>query len=307
MRKSWIGIVVLCCCIGCVSAAAEKKAGAKAAPGAVPSWARVSKEQIAEAKKLGVPVAFANALGMKFVLVPRGKFMMGSPEDEQGRYKGEGPQHEVTIGKPFYAAIHQMTQGPWEAVMGTRPWDGKAGAKNNPAHVVNWVDWNDATAFCAALSKKTGRTYRLLSEAEWEYACRAGSTTRYCYGNDPKVEKLHEYAWFGKDGWWGRKEKFLRPPGLKKPNAWGLYDIHGSVWEMCMDVMHPNYKGAPTDGSAWMTGAPKDHEPGHPLRGGGSHSSDRRVRSASRHSYRQSHKSHYVGFRVACELKSKAK
>ena len=312
-KISLVGLVVFSCVV--VGLAAERKAkvaataktGIAAAQGKIPSWAKVSKEQLAEAKKLGVPVAFANDTGMKFVLAPTGKFMMGSAEDEQGRYPPEGPQHEVTIGKAFYVAIHQVTQGQWESVMGSRPWEGKSGARSNPAHVINWVNWDDATGFCAKLSKKEGRTYRLLTEAEWEYACRAGSTTRYCYGDDPKVEKLGEYAWYGKDGWWGRPEKYLRAPGLKKPNAWGLYDVHGSVWEMCMDIMHPNYEGAPTDGSAWMTGAPKDKEPGHPLRGGGSHSSDRRVRSASRHSYPQTAKSHYVGFRVACEIGGKAK
>jgi len=279
-------------------------AGAVFAEVEIPAWAKVSKEQIAEAKKLGVPVAFENSVGMKFVLAPSGQFMMGSAEDEVGRYPVEGPQHKVTIGKAFYVSIHQTTQGNWTAVVGTKPWDEKKGAKDDPANVINWVNWNDATEFCEKLSKKEKQTYRLPSEAEWEYTCRAGSTTRYCYGDDLKLEKLGEYAWFGKDGWWGRPadDLYVRPPGLKKPNAWGLYDVHGSIWEMCMDVMHPNYEGAPNDGSAWMTGAPEGEEAGHPLRGGGSHSDDRRVRSASRHSYRQSHKSHYVGFRVCCEL-----
>jgi formylglycine-generating enzyme required for sulfatase activity len=253
---------------------------------------------------LGVPVAFENAVGIKFVLVPAGEFMMGSADDEEGRYKVEGPQHKVMIKRPFYIAIHQVTQGQWESVTGSRPWEGKHGATNDPANVVNWVNWNDATTFLAQLSKKDDRSYRLLSEAEWEYSCRAGSTTRYCYGDDLKLEKLNEYSWYGTEGWYGRDDddRYVRPPGLKKPNAWGLYDVHGSVWEMCMDVGPRTYEGAPTDGSAWMTGAPSDKEPSHSLRGGGSHSSDRRVRTASRHGYRQSASSHYVGFRVCCDL-----
>ena len=318
-KISIVGLVVFCCLVGPLAAERRVKVAATAVSGnarsqpapqpKIPSWAKVSKEQIAEAKKLGVPVAFANSAGVKFVLIPAGEFMMGSPDDEVGRYKVEGPRHKVKIAKAFYVAIHQVTQGQWKSVMGTKPWKGKSGAKDDPANVVNWVNWNDATNFCAALKKKDGRSYRLPSEAQWEYFCRAGSTTRYFYGDDLKLEKLNDYGWYGSKGWYGRpaNDRYVRPPGMKKPNAWGIYDVIGSVWEMCMDVMHPDYKGAPTDGSAWMTGAPGDKEPGHPLRGGGSHSDHRRVRSASRHSYRQSHKSHYVGFRVSCQLPAKKK
>ena len=308
-----ISLTVFCCLVGCLAAERKAKVAATAKPSVVGlqpaslSWAKVSKEQIAAAKKLGVPVAFENAVGVKFVLVPAGEFMMGSPGDEEGRYEVEGPQHKVKIAKAFYVAIHQVTQGQWKSVMGSRPWKGKSGAKDDSANVVNWVNWNDATNFCAALKKQDGRSYRLPSEAQWEYFCRAGSATRYFYGDDLKLEKLGDYGWWGKKGWWDRSDKYVRPPGLKKPNAWGIYDVIGSVWEMCMDVMHPNYEGAPADGSAWMTGAPGDKEPGHPLRGGGSHSDHRRVRSASRHSYRQSAKSHYVGFRVVCSSPAKAK
>ena len=307
-RISLIGLAVFCCLVGGLAAERNARVAAPAAS-KIPSWAKVSKAQIAEAKKLGTPVAFENAVGIKFVLVPAGEFMMGSPDDEVGRYKVEGPQHKVKIAKAFYVAIHQVTQGQWKSVMNTKPWKGKSGAKDDPANVVNWVNWNDATNFCAALKKKDGRSYRLPSEAQWEYFCRAGSTTRYFYGDDLKLEKLNDYGWYGSKGWYGRpaNDRYVRPPGMKKPNAWGIYDVIGSVWEMCMDVMHPDYKGAPTDGSAWMTGAPGDKEPGHPLRGGGSHSDHRRVRSASRHSYRQSHKSHYVGFRVSCQLPAKKK
>ena len=315
-KISLVGLAVFCCFVGCVPADSGGQVAATVISGDVgsrpipqpeiPSWAKVSEEQMAEANRLGIPVAFANAVGIKFVLAPAGEFMMGSAEDEQGRYPGEGPQHKVKIGKAFYVAIHQLTQGQWESVMGTKPWEGKFGAKSNPAHVINWVNWNDATNFCARLSKKDGRSYRLPTEAEWEYSCRAGTTTRYCYGDDPKVEKLHEYAWYGNEGWWAREDKYTRAPGLKKPNAWGLYDVHGSVWEMCMDVRHPNYEGAPTDGSAWISGAPEGKELSHPLRGGGTHSTDRRVRSASRHSYRQSASSHYVGFRISCTARPKA-
>ena len=293
--------MVACGCVGC--AELEVKPTRKTA---IPAWAKVSKAQIAVAKKLDVPVAFANSIGIKFVLVPAGEFLMGSPEDEPGRYPPEGPQHKVTIRKPFYVAIHQVTQGQWTSLVGTKPWLAKRahGVKDDPANVATWVDWDDATNFCAKLTKKTARPYRLLSEAEWEYMCRAGSTTRYFYGDDLKAEKLNDYGWYGQEGWYGRDEKnrYVQPPGLKNPNAWGIYDTIGSVWEMCQDIMQPNYNGAPTDGSAWMKPSPDGKGARHPLRGGGSHSSDRRVRSASRHAYRQNASSHYVGFRVCCDL-----
>jgi formylglycine-generating enzyme required for sulfatase activity len=258
---------------------------------------------------LGIPVAFANHVGVKFVLVPRGEFMMGSPDDEVGRYKVEGPQHKVTIGKAYYIAIHQTTQGQWKAAMGTTPWDGKGHAVNNPSHAINHVCWEDGMAFCAKLAEKDGRTYRLPTDAEWEYACRAGSTTRYCYGDDLKLEKLAEYAWYQNSGWDKEDQRHVHAVGVKKPNAWGIYDMHGNVWEFCMDMTHPNYEGAPTDGSAWLKdGHVSDNGvASRVLRGGGSHSTDRRVRTASRHGYPQNVSSHYVGFRISCEATPKAK
>jgi formylglycine-generating enzyme required for sulfatase activity len=301
---------MLCGSVACV--AAERKT---AGPPGVPAWAKVSKKQIAEAAKLGVPVAFENHAGVRFVLVPAGEFMMGSPDDEVGRYKGEGPRHKVTIGKAFYAAIHQCTQGQWKSVMGTMPWKDKDGknkraAVDNPSHAINHVCWDDGMAFCAKLGKKDGRTYRLLTEAEWEYACRAGSTTRYCYGDDLKAEKLAEYAWYQKTYFAdGSKSQFMRPVGAKKPNAWGVYDMHGNAWEFCMDVSRPNYEGAPTDGSAWIKGGPasKDGVLGRVLRGGGPRSTDRRCRTASRYGYPQNVGSYYTGFRIMCEVGAKGK
>jgi formylglycine-generating enzyme required for sulfatase activity len=273
------------------------------------SWTKVSKEQLAEAEKLGIPVTFENKTGVKFVLAPSGEFMMGSADEEEGRYEVEGPQHKVTIKTPFYTSIHQVTQGQWESVMGTRPWDGKVHAKNNPANAVNHINWDDATEFCAKLKKKDGRTYRLPSEAEWEYACRAGTTTRYCYGDDLKLEKLADYSWHIDITWNNPDERYVHAVGRKKPNAWGVYDMHGNVWEMCLDAQHGNYKGAPSDGSAWIKDGEMadDGTMGHPLRGGGLRSTDRRVRTASRHFYRQTASSYYVGFRVICELPLKTK
>ena len=172
---------------------------------------------------------------MKLVLIPAGKFMMGSPESEKGRDENEGPQHEVTISKPFYMGVTEVTQAQYEAVMGTNPSHFKGAT--NP---VEMVSWNDATEFCKKLSEKTGQTVRLPTEAEWEYACRAGSKTRFSFGDAD--EGLGDYAWYN-----ANSGNTTHPVGQKKPNAWGLYDMHGNVWEWCADWFGDYPKGAVTD------------------------------------------------------------
>jgi len=297
---STVCIALVCSSVACV-AAAHKAQGQSG----VPSWAKVSGEQIAAAKKLGIPVAFANAVGVKFVLVPPGEFMMGSPDDEVGRYPEEGPQHKVTMGKACYISIRQTTQGQWKKIMGTTPWEGKKAVVNNPAHAVNHVTWDDAMAFCAKLKEKDARSYRLPTEAEWEYACRAGSTTRYCYGDDLKAEKLGEYAWYLKSFMENEDQRHVHKVGVKKPNNWGIHDMHGNAWEFCMDTMHKNYEGAPTDGGAWIKDGimREDGVSSRVVRGGGLRSTDRRVRTASRYSKPQNCGIYYVGFRVVAEVK----
>ncbi|MDP6634555.1 MAG: formylglycine-generating enzyme family protein [Phycisphaerae bacterium] len=303
-----VGLAVFCCFVGCLAAAAKPKP-ASPADAKIPSWAKVSKAQIAEAKKLGVPVAFENASGLKFVLAPAGEFMMGSPDDEPGSYKEEKPQHKVKIRKAFYISIHQTTQGQWRALMGTKPWLGKASTKDDPLNAVTNVCWNDAMAFCAKLGKKDGGSYGLPSEAQWEYACRAGTTTRYCYGDDPEAKKLGQYAWYLDAGWNIESERHTHHVGVKKPNNWGVHDMHGNVWELCADAQHSNFEGAPSDDRPWMKGSVpnKDGALARVLRGGGLRSTDRRTRSASRYSYPQTASSYYVGFRVSCALPAKAK
>jgi len=170
---------------------------------------------------------------MKLVLIPAGRFMMGSPDSEKGRVPHEGPQHEVTISRPFYMAATEVTQAQYQAIMGTNPsfFQGEL----NP---VEHVSWTDATEFCKKLSVRTRRTVRLPTEAEWEYACRAGSSTRFCFGDADEV--LGDYAWTE-----ANSGGTTHPVGRKEPNAWGLYDMHGNVCEWCAD-----WYGAYPDGPA---------------------------------------------------------
>jgi formylglycine-generating enzyme required for sulfatase activity len=171
---------------------------------------------------------------MTLMQLPAGKFTMGSPNSESGRDSCEGPQRIVTISKAFYMGIYEVTQEQYEAVMGTNPSNFK-GAKNP----VEQVSWNDAVEFCKKLSAKMGKTVRLPTEAEWEYACRAGSKTAFGYGDTDAA--LNEYAWYTNNS--GDK---THPVGLKKPNAWGLYDMHGNVWEWCSDWFSESYANAKT-------------------------------------------------------------
>jgi len=172
---------------------------------------------------------------MKLVLIRPGKFMMGSPDSEQGRGSDEGPQHEVIITKPFYMGVTEVTQAQYEAVMGTNP-----SKFTGPTNPVDSVTWDEAVEFCRRLSEKTGKTVRLPTEAEWEYACRAGTRTRYSFGDAESV--LGDYAWWGSNS--GGK---THPVGQKKPNAWGLYDMHGNVYEWCADWFGSYASGVSTD------------------------------------------------------------
>jgi formylglycine-generating enzyme required for sulfatase activity len=194
-----------------------------------------------------------NGIGMKLVLIPAGEFLMGTAgtTDEKGPqprppspavaivvdFGGtdeERPQHRVRITKPFYLGQTEVTQGQWEAVMGSKPWSGKKHNREGADYPASYVDWNDAAEFCRKLSMREGKTYRLPTEAEWEYACRAGTTTAYHFGDDES--RLSEYAWYGGTFDRGKSEKrFAQPVGRLKPNAWGLHDVHGNVWEWCHD------------------------------------------------------------------------
>ena len=227
-----------------------------------------------------------DGIKMQLVLIPAGKFVMGSPDSETGRDDDEGPQRRVTISKPFYMGVTEVTQDQYAAIVGKNP--SRFSGLANP---VEQVSWDDAVAFCKALSKKTGQTVRLPTEAEWEYACRAGSKTRFTFGD--RDRDLGAYAWYEENC-----DKKPHPVGKKKPNAWGLYDMHGNVWEWCNDWYAESYAGLKTaDPEGPGSGKYRVH------RGGSWHNSPAGCRSASRVGRTPDDRFSNLGFRVAVDLK----
>jgi serine/threonine protein kinase/formylglycine-generating enzyme required for sulfatase activity len=183
---------------------------------------------------LGDPVV--NSIGMKLVPIPAGQFSMGSADTELDADDDQKPQHLVKITKPFYLSVYEVTQQQYEKVMGVRPWQGKGFVQDGLDYPATYVNWDDAAEFCRKLSKQEGVEYRLPTEAQWEYACRARTTTAYSFGDN--VSKLEEYAWYGKNAW-EVGEQYPHRVGQKLPNPWGLYDMHGNVLEWCQDRYAP--------------------------------------------------------------------
>ncbi len=232
------------------------------------------------------------------VEIPGGSFMMGG-----NRYDDEKPIHKVTIQHKFLMSKYPITQAQYEAIMGNNPSYfskaetasllkgippaplAKGGWGDNP---VEQVSYDMAQAFCQKLSAKTGKEYKLPTEAQWEYACRAGSTTEYYFGDD--VNELEEYAWYGENS-----NSQTHQVGKKKPNKWGLYDMVGNVWEWCEDNWEDNYNNHPTDGSAV-----KNNSDTFVLRGGSWNDIDNYCRSANRYGGKRAGNSYNYGFRIIC-------
>jgi formylglycine-generating enzyme required for sulfatase activity len=229
----------------------------------------------------------SSSTGIEFLLISADEFIMGSPSEEKDRSDCESPLHKVTIKNPFYMGKFQVTQRQWKKIMGTSPAN-----FNDESRPVEKVSWEEVQEFIKKLNAKENTDkYRLPSEAEWEYACRAGTQSRYFFGDDES--KLGDYAWYVKNA--GRK---THPFGKKKPNPWGLYDMHGNVWEWVQDRWHENYDDSPADGSAWEDGNSSNRV----SRGGSWYCDVDSCRSAARFSRDPEKRLANLGFRLVREL-----
>jgi len=229
--------------------------------------------------------------------IPGGTFIMGSP-DNKGK-ANERPQHQIKV-REFFMGKYQITQEQYQAIIGKNPSNFKG--TNQP---VENVSWNDAVKFCQKLNQKTKRIYRLPSEAEWEYACRAGTTTPFYFGETITTDLVnydgnYTYASAPK----GQYRKQTTPVGNFPPNAFGLHDMHGNIWEWCQDYWHDNYQRAPIDGSAWLTTALSSGllSNSRLLRGGSWYDNPGNCRSANRHKNGARNCYNDVGFRVVSVL-----
>ena len=229
----------------------------------------------------------------KMVVVPSGRFTMGSPPSEAGRDDDEGPQHEVTIGSRFAVGVYEVMFAEWDACVsaggcgGYRPDDSGIGRGRRP---VTRVSWEDAQSYAAWLSGETGEAYRLLSESEWEYVARAGTRTRYWWGDD--IGRNRANCWECGSRW---DNQSTAPVGGVAANDFGLHDVHGNVWEWVQDCWNASYDGAPDDGSAWESGNCSLRV----LRGGSWYINPSDLRAAFRYRSQSGNRGYNYGFRVA--------
>ena len=235
-----------------------------------------------------------NTIGIELIEIPAGEFTMGSPAGEEGRISRE-EQVAVTLTKPFWLGKTAVTQSQFKKVMGTTPWKGKENVQIDKNGAASWITWDEAKMFCDELTEleqeagnlPAGESYRLPTEAEWEYACRAGTKTAYSFGDDES--QLSEYAWFHGNA---AREEYPHKVGMKKPNPWGLHDMHGNVAEWCSD-----WYGEKLPGGTDPVGSQRG--PGRVTRGGASGGHQSRCRSANRFYFETSLPDASLGFRVA--------
>ncbi len=265
--------------------------------------AMIPSPELAELEKLVKPAAqsilmpgqtFRDKLksggeGPLLTVIPAGRFLMGSPDSEPNRSDNEGPQHEVIIAQPFAFGVYAITFAEYDrfcqATDKKAPADNDWERENRP--VIN-VSWRDAQAYCAWLSEQTGQSYRLPSEAEWEYACLAGTQTPFHTGERIKPDQVN----------FAQKHGKTLPVGSFAPNAFGLYDMHGNVWEWTQDCWHDNYQNAPDDGSAWLEKDGGDCDR-RVVRGGSWYDRPRDLRSADRDRIYADVAGSDLGFRIA--------
>ncbi|MFN9264124.1 MAG: formylglycine-generating enzyme family protein [Acidobacteriota bacterium] len=231
-------------------------------------------------------VTLPGGIALPLVRIPAGRFLRGSPPAEAGRANDESPLHEVTISRPFWLAAYEVTQQQWRTVMGSNP-STFAHGEDAPRRPVERVSWHDAQDFLARLNALGIGRFRLPTEAEWEYAARAGSPARFAFGEDPAFEALPKYAWF-----YSRAEGRSHPVGGKQPNPWGVYDLYGNVWEWCADWFGP-YPAAPvTDPQGPASGRDRV------IRGGSWFNEPEALRSANRHRHPPDSRQTNLGLRL---------
>lgn len=234
-------------------------------------------------------IQFSPALSFHFQYIPSGTFIMGSPAEEAMRGKDEGPQHEVAITKGLYLGTYEVTQAQWEQVMGENPAVFQSLEKSS-RHPVEFVSWNDCQEFISQLNAMGKGTFRLPTEAEWEYACRAGTQSPYYWGDKMKQNGSSDYAWAN-----SRSFAQTHTVGSKQPNAWGLYDMSGNVWEWCQDWFDSYPSESQTN--------PRGPEEGKMkvFRGGSWYDFYESHRSANRHKHAPDEQYAAIGLRLVWE------
>ncbi len=278
----------------------------------VPELSAVKKQMAAEQTAVGAPVM--NGVGMILVPVPAGEFLMGTPKPQPKKGKkaalppgseGELPQHKVKISRPFFVSIYEVTQSQYQQVMGESPWKGQPLTTEGTHVAASYISWDQANDFCKKLSELESTTYRLPTEAEWEYVCRAGTDSPFSFV--AKGDVIGDHAWFGqnayKDG-----QQYAHAVAQKQPNGWSLYDIHGNVWEWCSDFHGPYHQRAKNSAGKPIVdpGGPEKGRQ-HVWRGGGFADDATNLRSACRGSYgRVGYRPEFMaGFRVVQEMQAK--